>query len=178
MVYYRGINDKNVWFFDIFARQRSLPVASELFPFPNSSEKRCFGSGATNGELDSNWRSYLHTRFRRKGRRKPILPYLWFGTGNPCAGQRRGSAPSVRTVRPLMLLTEGNFGLTLATGSGWEKGGRDEVTSHLLEHQGRVALRGAEKGDRAVLGRAKTPRVVDGREFRPHALNRLWSNCN
>lgn len=52
----------------------------------------------------------------------------------------------------------------------------DESSRHLLEHEGRVALRGAEKGDRAVVGRSKTPRVVDRREFRPHAPDRLWLN--
>lgn len=55
-----------------------------------------------------------------------IITYLWLGTGNPCAGQRSGSVPSVRTVRPFMLLTEGNFGLTLPTGSEARREGRKE----------------------------------------------------
>ncbi|KAK1126117.1 hypothetical protein K0M31_004758 [Melipona bicolor] len=50
---------------------------------------------------------------------------------------------------------------------------RERRRGNLLEYQSRVPLRGAKKGHRAVHGRSKTPGVVDGREFRSHAANRL-----
>ena len=77
-----------------------------------------------------------------------------------------------------MLLTDGNFGRTLPTGSAFSsvrenETERDVESGNLLENEGRVPLRGAKKGHRAVHGRSKTPGVVDGREFRSHAANRL-----
>lgn len=46
-----------------------------------------------------------------------MIKYLYDGTGKPCAGHRSGKVPFMDVMRPFILLTLGNFGRTLPTGS-------------------------------------------------------------
>lgn len=58
-------------------------------------------------------------RFKTKvTSRHSIMYYLYDGTGKPCAGHKSGKVPFVDVMRPFILLTLGNFGRTLPTGSG------------------------------------------------------------